>query len=426
MKRIIFNCGLLIFYSLIVISCFLNLPKFCSFLIRISLFKPRSYKNKSKTNKKIIVLYRLVGERDINIVQNTSNNLPEIFYMRRNITKVIFYYFCKKKIFFNYLQPGLELKRENNFFIKNKNDKIKLDNFWSKIIKNLKDYYGNKNISFVTFNFSYFAETALFGACKKNNVSVKLWLKECFRSKPDIDFFINSNSFKHVFQFIDKISVYNQFMKNALIALNKKNKNKISVNGCPRRSDFLIKKRYPKKIKDVLFLSFDNKMGIPRIKKNKDINWNITFDKTIKILNELSKNKSLNIVIKFKKTGSYKTKIPINKSIKVFKNGIAHKFINEADIIIGQNSASTVEALINGKYVMVPFFEEKKFFKKYLYKFNKRIIYTSEDKMKKDILNLINKKVTFPLKNKTYEKTISYYYGSSKNINEKYANFLNS
>ena len=61
-------------------------------------------------------------------------------------------------------------------------------------------------------------------------------------------------------------------MKNALVALNKKNKNKISVNGCPRRSDFLIKKRYSKKIKDVLFLSFDNKMGIPRIKKNKDIN----------------------------------------------------------------------------------------------------------------------------------------------------------
>ena len=146
-------------------------------------------------------------------------------------------------------------------------------------------------------------------------------------------------------------------MRDALITLNKSNKSKITVNGCPRRSDFLIKKKYSKKIKDLLFLSFDNKMGIPRIEKNKDINWNITFNKTINILNDLSKNKNLNIVVKFKKTGSYKNKIPFNKRIKVFENGTAYKFINEADIIIGQNSASTVEALINGKYVMVPFLQ---------------------------------------------------------------------
>ena len=80
---------------------------------------------------------------------------------------------------------------------------------------NLKRHYGEKNISLITFNFNYFAETALFAACKKNNVAVKLWLKECFRSKPDIDFFINSNPYGYVFKFIKKISVYNKFMKHA-------------------------------------------------------------------------------------------------------------------------------------------------------------------------------------------------------------------
>ena len=105
--------------------------------------------------------------------------------------------------------------------------------------------------------------------------------------------------------------------------------------------------------------------------------------------------KNLNIVVKFKKTASYKNKIPFNKRIKVFENGTAYKFINEADIIIGQNSASTVEALINGKYVMVPFFEKKKYFKKYLYKFDKKIIYSSERILKKDILNLLDKKLSF-------------------------------
>ena len=63
--------------------------------------------------------------------------------------------------------------------------------------------------------------------------------------------------------------------------------------------------------------------------------------------------------------------------------------------------------------------------KKYLYNFNKELIYTSEKNMKKSILNLVNKKVSFPLNNKKHQKTIQYYFGSYKNITQKYINFLN-
>ena len=87
MKKIIFNFGLLIFYILIVISCYFNLPKLCSFLIRISLFKPRNYKHKTENKKIVIVLYRLVGERDINIVRvifRFSNLILEKKYNKSN------------------------------------------------------------------------------------------------------------------------------------------------------------------------------------------------------------------------------------------------------------------------------------------------------------------------------------------------------
>ena len=94
--------------------------------------------------------------------------------------------------------------------------------------------------------------------------------------------------------------------------------------------------------------------------------------------------------------------------------------------MIGHNSASTIEALVNGKYVMVPFFEKKKMLKKYLYNFNKELIYTSEKKMKKSILDLLNKKVSFPLNNQKHQKTIQYYLGNSENITQKYINFLNN
>ena len=46
--------------------------------------------------------------------------------------------------------------------------------------------------------------------------------------------------------------------------------------------------------------------------------------------------------------------------------------------------------------------------------------------MKKNILNLINKKFMFPLKDSKNQKTINSYYGSSKNIIKNYENFLNN
>jgi Glycosyltransferase family 28 C-terminal domain. len=254
---------------------------------------------------------------------------------------------------------------------------------------------------------------------------VKLWFKECFRSNPAIEYYIKENKYSHVFQFIKNISVYNESMKKALIAIDKSNSKKITVNGCPRIYDYLIKKKYNKKIKDILFLSFHLKGGISPSKKSKSLNWNLSYDKTIKILNELSNHENLNIIIKRKKSRTIKTKYKINKKIKIFDEGSAQKYIHQADIIIGHNSASTIEALINGKHVLIPFFENKKNLKKYLFNFNKEIVYNSEKEMKKKILSLIDKKFMFPLKNTKNLKTINKYYGNSKNIIKKYENFLN-
>ena len=75
---------------------------------------------------------------------------------------------------------------------------------------------------------------------------------------------------------------------------------------------------------------------------------------------------------------------------------------------------------------MIPFFEKNLKLKNYLLNFENDIIYTSEAKMKKKILTLINKKVNFPLSNKKYNKTIQYYLGNPKNITKKYIKFLNN
>ena len=412
-------------HFLIYFSCYIESPSLCAYLIRVSILKNKFSKKKISNKKIAIVLDRSIGHRDVEIIQETSKKAPEFMFLRRSITKIILYYFSEKKnFFFNYHHPPVS---EKDYFNQNKINRKKHEQFWEEIILSLKNYYSGKILNFVTFNYTYFAEAGLYAGCKKNDVPVKLWYKESIKTQLEADLQIKNSGtkFNQVFANIQNISVYNELVKKMFVKIDKKNKKKITVNGCPRIYDYVIKRRYSKRIRNILFLSFDSKRGIPQYKKNVNLNWNLTYDKVIKILNEISADKKLNIIIKRKNKSTYKTSHRINKRIKIFENGTAQKFINQADIVIGHNSASTIEALINGKYVMVPFFEKKMMLKKYLYNFNKELIYTSEKNMKKSILNLVNKKVSFPLNNKKHQKTIQYYFGSYKNITQKYINFLN-
>ncbi len=172
-------------------------------------------------------------------------------------------------------------------------------------------------------------------------------------------------------------------------------------------------------------MTFNSITGIPQTKENRNLNWNLSHNKVIKILNNLSDRKDINVIIKRKNHNSFKTPVNISKNIKIFEGGSAEKLINQADIIIGHNSGSTIESMANGKYVMVPFFEKKLLLKKYLYRFNKNLIYLSEQKMKKNIIKLIGKKVVFPIENKDNKKTVKYFLGNSKFTLDKCANFLN-
>lgn len=423
-KKKINNFILFIIDFLIYISCFLNSSKLCAYFLRVSLLKPKSLRKNHNSNKKVVILlYRSIGIRDVEIISKLSNNIPEILILRRRVVKIILnHFFFQKKRYLNFFRSK---PTKEEFFNQNVNNKKKHEAFWTEILLNLKTHFDKRDINFITFAYYYYVESGLYAGCKKTKIPVKLWNKECFMSDADVKSRIIANEYKDFFKFFYKISTYNEFMKKMLIDMNQSNKKKITVNGCPRTFDFVKEKRIHKKVNNILFLSFNPKQGFPKDSKNKNFNWNLTYKKIINILNELSKNENLNINIKRKNINAYNPNLKINSKIKIFEGGTAEKYINKADIIIGHNSGSTIESLVNGKFVMVPFFEKKMYLKKYLYRFDKSIIYTSEKKMKKDILFLINKKFSFPLKNKKYQKTIQYYYGNTKKIKENYTNFLN-
>ena len=263
-----------VFHFLISISCYLNIPSFCAYLIKKSLFKPKIYKKKE--NKKIfIVLYREIGIRDIEIIHKSANYNLEFLFLRRSITKVILFCFSnRKKFFFNYLNHPVN---KDDYFDQNSINKKNHEEFWKAVILNLKKYFDNKTINLITFNFDYLAEAALYIGCKENNIPVKLWHKEGIQTDLDLDHRMKTSFLKlrHMFQYFTDISVYNERTKKKFIRLDKNSAKKISVNGCPRIEDFISKKKYYKQPRTILFLAFDVRRGITKIKSNSHLNFNL-------------------------------------------------------------------------------------------------------------------------------------------------------
>ena len=90
-------------------------------------------------------------------------------------------------------------------------------------------------------------------------------------------------------------------MKKMFVNMNTNNKKKVEVIGYPKVVEFLNKsKKKKKRIDNILFLSFDPRLGFPSSKKFEHLNFNLTYDKIIKVLNKISNNKQFKICIKRK------------------------------------------------------------------------------------------------------------------------------
>ena len=209
-----------VFHFLVFASCYFNLPFFCAYLIKVSLFKPKFFRKKSKGKKIFIVLHREIGIRDVEIIYKSVNSNFEFLFLRRSITHTILFCFCnKKRFFFNYLSPPDNIQ---DYFNQNLNNKKNHEKFWMDVIFNLKKYFDNKTLNFITFNFDYYAEAALYVGCEKNNISVKLWHKEGIQTDLDGEHRMNTTfpKLRHMFKYFTDISVYNERTKERFIRFN--------------------------------------------------------------------------------------------------------------------------------------------------------------------------------------------------------------
>tara|TARA_Y100000590_G_scaffold461100_1_gene621912 strand:+ start:288 stop:1604 length:1317 start_codon:yes stop_codon:yes gene_type:complete len=422
------------FLQVSTLGCILNLPILSAFSIIFSLSKLKFIKlnNSNKNNSKIIIFYRSGGFQDLKEAYKNQSSNHSFYILDRTHLKNIYKYFFLKKY-----NNNLKL------YLKNKSILILDKNYFEytyKVVSWLKFFL--KKISFLSFSLFYWDDVVFRENAKKLGISNYLLYKECFRSPIEQNIYFENRFYKYLNSF-KSIGVYNLDTKKYLLNNSKVKPSVIKNIGCSRSSPLYKKiakgKVNKEKIKNILLFYIEDFKGVPKVAKNRDIkfrkkiqinkntNWRKLSQKVSKIIiRSAKKHPNVNFIVKCK-IGQKIPKSILNQfniiqNIKVIKHGLGHKFIEVSQIILGLNSAATIEALLAKKLLMVPFFINlKDRLKDYLYNYPVANIFFNEKKFEENLNNKISKGyiIKYPYNQKqkmVIEKYLGDYNNSKKNL----------
>lgn len=161
-------------------------------------------------------------------------------------------------------------------------------------------------------------------------------------------------------------------------------------------------------------------------------NWSHTSSKIYKLFFKFANEyKNINFIIKIKN----ERKIPKNlkfhgakyKNVKIINLGLGDKLIKKSQIVIGLNSAATIEAKLARKILMIPFFEKNKsLYKNFIYTYSKNDLYSNEKIFYNKLKKYLSKKyLTNNNNNITNDYIIKKYLGDLKTSKQKMIKFFN-
>tara|TARA_B100000900_G_scaffold402993_1_gene409484 strand:- start:260 stop:1489 length:1230 start_codon:yes stop_codon:yes gene_type:complete len=408
-----YNLRIFILKYLNLLGLKLDLPilSFIAINYSRSLLKNFGYKKKFK-KKTIFIWYKSRGVNDIIEAFKGKKIDYKIFILSRIFFRDIYYFFFKKK--------PINFKKKNFLDIKN-NSKYK------NYIEKINHYFGNKynNVLFITFNFQYFEMLGPSIFKDENKIKYYCLLKE--NNYSPIQKKIHFNNFKKIFNnfnFYHKMTVYNEDVKNNMIANKLIDKEKIYSIGFPRI--IKTKKKLNTK-KTILYFTIHPKGGIGLTNHKK--NWNNLIEKTEKFLiSYMKKNPSVNLIIK-SKVGNYSQRLDnISKkisNIEYIHTGDAQNYLSKSDIVIGFNSSSIYESIYNNKRVLIPMLNFKNEDMKYSFEYPSSLICKDIKTFKQKLDHALKHK--FNNKKKiSHKKIIKKYLGDPEKAKQNLFKILNN
>ena len=356
MRKLIRN----FFLFTLKIVTFLRFEYLTSLIIFLSLRRIK-YIHYGKTNKTFLVLSKSVGIDDLETAFYRKKSKINFYYIDRNVTKIIFRSFVKKKIYKDYdyntknIDTNLQIKKFQNYIYKNFNN-----------LKKLKNFEG-----IINFNVFYYGDVELQKVSK--NLGIKFFTIHKEALKPPL----YNKHFKLIYQntcnkfYGNKILTYNNFEKKLMVDSNIAPENKIKVIGMPRLiKSFNISKLKNKNLnkKIILYSSLFRKLPYfnnpdyikPKHKifnHKSDLNFFEIQKKTLKLLSTfLNKNENARLTLKVRigHEKLFRSEL-LHPKIDIVEGGSGHYLLENHDIVFAFNSTIILEALAANKIVFCPF-----------------------------------------------------------------------
>ncbi|MDC1047402.1 hypothetical protein OAQ96_01800 [Alphaproteobacteria bacterium] len=349
-------------------------------------------------SSKYNILFHAKGVFNEEIIGAFSNSKEfKVYQYQRSLNKVLAKYFFPEDItHFNYKESQLSDEIKKCF------------NFYNKILKYIKN---KRKIDIIySGNYGAFDESVLARSAIHNDIKFVSFHKECVMSDGAQDFYYQvSKNGREKFNGT-RILVYNKTTKKLLEKLNICEHNKIEI--CPMvrldkcydsRKKFVNNFRkfnrlayfYIQPNNQLPSLYYNNFSFDKKILESEPSSWKNLNQNTNKVIYDIAiHNPNLEVVVKCKFQDFYDCKknflelgvIPNN--LKITYGQTAFSLISISDVICSFNSTAIIEAVVSGKKVISPYFDEASNikFKKYLIDFGNLITKAHTTSDLKDLL----------------------------------------
>ena len=411
---------------LIKITIKINFYRLCGFILWLNIKKVKKIKTKLFNKNKILIFPKSGGYDDlINSFAQKKINIT-FYLLPRVFLKEIFWCFIKKKN--SHHIKDYFTKLETKKLIEQKNAYIKFLTLSFKYINRfLKFNY------YISFNLFYYAEKYFEDVCKNLNSKFVVLQKESIFTPVE-----ETGALKIYKKFNEKskaykVSVYSKSQKKMLTKSGLINENKVIINGNARCDYSLKLRQFKPKGKIIVYYLIEPYRNKNIFVNNENINWQKLYSQTLEYIIEFAKKNPYYKIILKGKNGVHKkhhfNKIKLPKNCFFVKDGVGHKFLKNASIVIAFNSSIVLEAISANRNLIIPNFNNENISKKKFLLTIKNNKYFVNNK--KQFFQKINNYLKLKYKDKKLSKedlkTLEYYTGNTDGMSgERVQRFLST
>lgn len=313
--------------------------------------------------KKLIVLAKSAGIEDIEFAFREKRPDYPVYFMPRSLVKISCHYFLQNRVTDNeYFFDDKEIEAGKNAY----------RDYLKQVLHAFDRWFGLGAV--LQFNIVYYAERELAAACTESGIPFVTLYKENLRSQAT--WHESTQIFQNVVRKYDgfKIAVYSEAAKASLVESKVVQPWQIEAVGCARMDyahALRVKLNQPHDPPHVLYYLISPHAGLGFLMKKggrfhdesrsgqKQVFWGALIEKVnAAFLNAARALPEISFIAKGK-TGvslaqTQALGADVSGNVRIIRDGVGHKLLENACVVIGFNSTAVLEAVAAGVPTIVP------------------------------------------------------------------------